>query len=104
MRAVLRVLPGSGACRTTPSDQGVPTLDRLAGGPFVGRAREIGSLLAAFEASTVGCGQLRMVVGEAGIGKTRLAASSPTAPGVRARSCCGADAGRRADRPRTGPG
>ena len=40
--------------------------------PFVGRARELGTLKAAFETARDGHGQAAFVVGEAGIGKSRL--------------------------------
>src|SRR5215216_1144254 len=40
--------------------------------PFVGRARELDRLRAAFEAAAMGQGTLIMLVGEPGIGKTAL--------------------------------
>ncbi len=40
--------------------------------PFVGRERELGSLLDAFASAQAGQGQVAFVVGEAGIGKSRL--------------------------------
>jgi class 3 adenylate cyclase/tetratricopeptide (TPR) repeat protein len=40
--------------------------------PFVGRERELGSLVDAFERARAGQGQLAFIVGEAGIGKSRL--------------------------------
>jgi tetratricopeptide (TPR) repeat protein len=73
MRAVIRVITGCGASSAEPSGQTGRVLDRLARAPFVGRDRELGSLLAALEEATAGRGQLRLVVGEPGIGKTRLA-------------------------------
>jgi eukaryotic-like serine/threonine-protein kinase len=48
-------------------------LDRLAGGVFVGREREIDELRAGLEESLSGRGRLFMLVGEPGIGKTRTA-------------------------------
>ena len=48
-------------------------LDSLAGGVFVGRQREMGELKAALEEALSGSGQLVMLVGEPGIGKTRTA-------------------------------
>src|SRR3989304_2055550 len=40
--------------------------------PFVGRERELGSLVDAFERARAGQGQVAFIVGEAGIGKSRL--------------------------------
>ena len=40
--------------------------------PFVGRERELGQLLEAFELAGAGHGQVAFLVGEAGIGKSRL--------------------------------
>ena len=48
-------------------------LDRLAGGVFVGREREMDELHAGLEDSLSGHGRLFMLVGEPGIGKTRTA-------------------------------
>ncbi len=45
----------------------------LTGGAFVGRQREMGELKAALEDTLSGQGRLVMLVGESGIGKTRLA-------------------------------
>jgi tetratricopeptide (TPR) repeat protein len=44
-----------------------------ANGPFVGRVREFGELVAGLDAAISGRGRLFLLVGEAGIGKTRLA-------------------------------
>ena len=40
--------------------------------PFVGRERELGQLLQAFQAARAGKGQVAFIVGEPGIGKSRL--------------------------------
>jgi class 3 adenylate cyclase len=48
-------------------------LDRLAGGVFVGREKEMDELRAALEDALAGKGRLLMLVGEPGIGKTRTA-------------------------------
>src|SRR4029077_18941280 len=47
--------------------------DRLAGGVFVGREREVGELCATVEAAENGRGSLSLLCGEPGIAKTRLA-------------------------------
>ncbi|MFQ5472517.1 MAG: protein kinase, partial [Dehalococcoidia bacterium] len=49
------------------------SLQRAAWGNFVGRRDEVGQLKAAFEDTLSGRSRLMMVVGEPGIGKTRLA-------------------------------
>ena len=48
-------------------------LDRLAGGVFVGREREMDELRAGLEEALSGRGRLLLLVGEPGIGKTRTA-------------------------------
>jgi class 3 adenylate cyclase len=48
-------------------------LDRLAGGVFVGRDRELAQLREAFDDAVSGRGRILMLVGEPGIGKTRTA-------------------------------
>ena len=50
-----------------------PRPDRPTGGPFVGRQREMGELQTALEDTLSGHGKMVMLVGEPGIGKTRLA-------------------------------
>ena len=58
------------AAETAPA---VQPLQRLARVPFVGRQQELASLKAALEEALSGKGSLRLVTGEPGIGKTRLA-------------------------------
>src|SRR5205823_1823344 len=48
-------------------------LGALPSGPMVGRDEEIGALLAAIDATEEGTGQLLLLVGQRGVGKTRLA-------------------------------
>ncbi len=58
-------------------------LDRLAGGVFVGRQREMGELKACLEDALSGRGRLVTLVGEPGIGKTRTAQELATYAGLR---------------------
>jgi hypothetical protein len=54
-------------------DKPANPLDRLASGVFVGRREELGQLRAALDDAFSGRARLRMLVGEAGIGKSRTA-------------------------------
>ena len=58
-------------------------LDRLAGGVFVGRERELGDLRDGLEEALGGRGRLLLLVGEPGIGKTRTAEELATYAQVR---------------------
>jgi len=58
--------------------RGANPLDRLSGGVFVGRAREIEELRAVVEDVRAGHGHLVLLVGEPGIGKTRTASEITT--------------------------
>ena len=58
-------------------------LDRLAGGVFVGRERELADLKDALEEALGGRGRLVLLVGEPGIGKTRTAEELATYARVR---------------------
>ncbi|MGI9658942.1 MAG: protein kinase domain-containing protein, partial [Gaiellaceae bacterium] len=66
-----------------PSGEQTPSLDRLAGGVFVGRQREVDELKAALENALSGRGRLTMLHGEPGIGKTRTALELATYAGLR---------------------
>ena len=58
-------------------------LDRLAGGVFVGRERELDEMRGALEDALGGHGRLLLLVGEPGIGKTRTAEELATYARVR---------------------
>ncbi len=58
-------------------------LDRLAGGVFVGREKEMDELRASLEDALSGRGRLLMLVGEPGIGKTRTAEELATYASLR---------------------
>ncbi|MFN8464756.1 MAG: AAA family ATPase [Caldilineaceae bacterium] len=62
--------PGQGA--SSRADDVLPAGGRTREPAFVGRERELQWLQAAWQQSTGGAGQLIMLTGEAGIGKTRL--------------------------------
>ncbi|RIK45446.1 MAG: hypothetical protein DCC58_06385, partial [Chloroflexi bacterium] len=58
-------------------------LDRLAGGVFVGREHELDAARATLDGALAGRGQVLLVVGEPGIGKTRLVEEVGTYASVR---------------------
>ncbi|MCH8281267.1 MAG: protein kinase [Chloroflexi bacterium] len=72
-----------GAVREPSRQDDLQALDSLAGGVFVGRQREMGDLKAALEDALSGRGRLVMLVGEPGIGKTRIAQELATYAGLR---------------------
>ena len=69
--------------RATERQRAANPLDRLAGGVFVGREQELATLRAAFDAALAGQAQVVLLVGEPGIGKTRLAEELATYAALR---------------------
>jgi predicted ATP-dependent serine protease len=59
------------AASASHSDSGANPLDRLAQGVFVGRSAELERLRSAFDRAFAGNGNIAMLVGEPGAGKTR---------------------------------
>jgi class 3 adenylate cyclase len=68
---------------STVAQAEVNPLDRLAGGVFVGREKEMDELRAGLEDALSGRGRLLMLVGEPGIGKTRTSEEFATYAGLR---------------------
>src|SRR6266581_4188723 len=69
--AVRAIVDASSTTAPVAAESDVNPLDRLAGGIFVGREKEMDELRAGLEDSLSGRGRLLMLVGEPGIGKTR---------------------------------
>ena len=70
---VLAALEAVDPAAASARDSGANPLDRLARGVFVGREAELERLRTAFDEAFSGRGQVVMLVGEPGIGKTRTA-------------------------------
>ncbi len=66
-----------------PSAERPNAMDSLVGGVFVGRQRQMGQLKAVLEQTLSGRGALLTLVGDAGIGKTRLATEFSSYAGLR---------------------
>jgi class 3 adenylate cyclase len=79
LSAVMTAAPA--AAKQTAEE--VNPLDRLAGGVFVGREKEMDELRAGLEEALSGKGRLLMLVGEPGIGKTRTSEELATYAGLR---------------------
>jgi class 3 adenylate cyclase len=73
---------GAGVAGQAIEEEANP-LDRLAGGVFVGREKEMDELRAGLEEALSGRGRLLMLVGEPGIGKTRTSEELATYAGLR---------------------
>jgi hypothetical protein len=85
--AVREALAAISSAPSGPADrralEALSPLDRLAGGVFVGRERELGELRAGLDDALSGRGRVMMLVGEAGIGKSRIADEFATYARVR---------------------
>ncbi len=77
---------------------------KQAGAVFVGRQRELGTLLEGLDSAVAGRGRLILVGGEPGIGKSRLADELAGTPVIEGSASSGAGAGRMPARRPTGPG
>ena len=73
VRQALAAVSEAARAGQPPLEAQANPLDRLAGGVFVGREREMDELRAGLEEALSAHGRLLMLVGEPGIGKTRTA-------------------------------
>ncbi len=87
---LLMVYKANSGARCTPTDQWTAH-------SFVGREFELHALQAAFTQACSGCGQLRLLTGEPGIGKTRIAEALAVYAQARGAQvfwgCCAGDQG-----------
>ena len=82
-QALQAIVSSASTSAPVAADSDVNPLDRLAGGIFVGREKEMDELRAGLEDSLSGRGRLMMLVGEPGIGKTRTSEEFATYAGLR---------------------
>jgi class 3 adenylate cyclase len=82
-QALQAIVDSASTTAPVAADSDVNPLDRLAGGIFVGREKEMDELRAGLEDSLSGRGRLMMLVGEPGIGKTRTSEEFATYAGLR---------------------
>jgi hypothetical protein len=76
---ILEAIDSGGSIDALPTDsRGLHVLDSLASGVFVGREYEMQELRSALDDALSGQGRLAMLVGEPGIGKTRMASELET--------------------------
>ena len=81
--ALAELEAAAAAADETDAEEEENPLDRLAGGVFVGRERELDELRDGLEDALAGRGHLLLLVGEPGIGKTRTAEELATYAQVR---------------------
>ena len=86
LRRLQAVRPTASA--SAPADSPAPVTQAASCGRFVGRAKELEGLKALFDETMSGKGRLVMVVGEPGIGKTRLTEELGVYTAVRGAQVC----------------
>jgi class 3 adenylate cyclase len=82
VREALEVIDSASAVVEPQQDQ-AEALDRLAEGAFIGRELEVRELRSVLDEALAGRGRVFMITGEAGMGKTRLAAEIETYANLR---------------------